>query len=88
MDEWSQKVAQCCLALVDAFKEDLLKSNDVPIDETTPRVYGEKDRLNTTPSYMWAVRGGLPNSGPQTFIDQSSLTRSRSVAWFLVMGGR
>lgn len=80
MNEWSQKAAQCCLALVDAFKEDLLKSSYVQIDETTLRVHGEKDRKNTTPSYMWVVRGGPPDSGPQTFIYQYSPTRSSSVA--------
>ncbi|NBO72826.1 IS66 family transposase, partial [bacterium] len=44
------------------FFHDLLKEGMlIGIDETTYQVHNEKGRENTKKSYMWVLRGGLPN---------------------------
>ncbi|CAM2006033.1 IS66 family transposase [Acanthopleuribacter pedis] len=86
MSEWSQKAASRCRELVDLIQDDLLASNYVQIDETRVRVHGEQDRKNTTNSYMWVMRGGLPNEGPRTYLYNYSPTRAGETAKRLLSG--
>lgn len=58
---WAQKAAHACKPLVELMAEDTLNSNYLQVDETSLRVHGEKDRSNTTLSYIWAIRGEPPS---------------------------
>lgn len=55
---WILKVAQLCEPLIVQMKKIITGYELVQADETTVQVLNEKDRENTTKSYMWCYRGG------------------------------
>lgn len=60
MCRWAEKVYEQCQPLLSRMKELLRSGPLLGIDETTVQVHGEKDKENTTKSYMWVARGGPP----------------------------
>jgi len=55
---WILKTAEICEPLVQLLRKIVIADNYVQADETTVQVLGEKNRKNTTKSYMWCYRGG------------------------------
>lgn len=55
---WLLKTAGICEPLIELLRRNIITYNYVQADETTVQVLGEKDRKNTTKSYMWCYRGG------------------------------
>jgi transposase len=58
---WTIGVYQTYKYQFSFLKEILLSSSVLGIDETTLQVLNEKDRSNTSKSYMWLLRGGTPD---------------------------
>lgn len=55
---WLLKTAEICAPLIELLRKMIIAYNYAQADETTLQVLGEKDRKNTTKSYMWCYRGG------------------------------
>ena len=55
---WAIKAAKKCKPLKELMKKEIQKGSFIGMDETTVQVLNEKDRKNTTKSYMWVTRGG------------------------------
>jgi len=55
---WLLKTAEICAPLIELLRKIIIAYDYVQADETTAQVLGEKDRKNTTKSYMWCYRGG------------------------------
>jgi len=77
MANWAIKVAELCRILLSLLQTELLSGPLIQIDETTVQVLKEPGRKNTTKSYMWVFRGGLPDK--PTIIFQYHPTRSGQV---------
>lgn len=62
MCNWTMKVAEKSKPLIGLLQKELLSGPLIQCDETTLQVMKEPERSNTTKSYMWVFRGGLPNA--------------------------
>jgi transposase len=62
MADWMIAVAEACAPLMKALEGRLRSGPLLQIDETTVQVMDEPGRENTTLSYMWVARGGLPEA--------------------------
>lgn len=58
MSQWAMKLHENMVVLKDLMEADLLSGDILGMDETWVQVLNEKDRNNTTKSYMWVARGG------------------------------
>jgi transposase len=58
MANWQQQVYHNLNPLYDLMKETVKSGPVLQMDETTVQVIGEKDRSDTSNSYMWLARGG------------------------------
>ncbi|MDL2322004.1 IS66 family transposase [Desulfosarcina sp. OttesenSCG-928-B08] len=56
---WMIQLTEQCKPIIALMKEKLRKGQVINTDETTLQVLGEKDRKNTSKSYVWIFRGGL-----------------------------
>lgn len=63
MSSWTSQAAKICEPLMELLLEHLRAGPLINIDETPVQVLREKDRENTTKSYMWVARGG-PDKQP------------------------
>ena len=61
MSSWAIQAAEKCKPLINLYLAKLRAGEIINMDETTVQVLREKDRENTTKSYMWVARGGLPD---------------------------
>ena len=61
MSDWMIAVAGACVPLLEALHAKLRAGPKLQIDETTVQVLKEPGRANTTISYLWVARGGLPS---------------------------
>lgn len=55
---WILKTAELCEPLVKLMQKNIVAYDLAQADETTVQVMNEKDRENTSKSYMWCYRGG------------------------------
>ena len=55
---WILKTAELCYPLIKLMQKNIIAYDLAQADETTVQVLNEKDRENTTKSYMWCYRGG------------------------------
>jgi transposase len=55
---WILKTAELCEPLIKQLQKNIITYDIAQADETTVQVMNEKDRENTTKSYMWCYRGG------------------------------
>jgi transposase len=60
LSRWAIQLHERALVMRDLMEEDLLAGTWMGMDETHVRVMGEKDRKNTTKSYMWVRSGASP----------------------------
>jgi transposase len=74
MSNWSMKLGQAAIPLVELLKKPLLASPFIQMDETPLQVLGEPDRSDTAKSYMWLARGGTP--GKEVVLFRYQPTRS------------
>jgi transposase len=58
---WAMKVAEQCQPLFSLLQEQIRCGPLINIDETPVQVMNEPGRANTSKSYMWVFRGGLPD---------------------------
>lgn len=77
MAAWMVTAAECCKPLMDLLYKELLIGPLINVDETPLQVLNEPDRANTTKSYMWVFRGGIPDKPVVLF--RYSQTRSGDV---------
>jgi transposase len=70
--------AHYCAELIDLLRAEIRSGPLIGIDETPLQVLNEAGRDNTTKSYMWVYRGGLPDR--PTLLYQYQRTRSGRVA--------
>ncbi len=61
MSNWQQEAYEKIRPLIELFKEHIRGGPVINMDETVLQVLREKDRKNTTKSYMWLTRGGPPD---------------------------
>lgn len=59
---WILKTAELCEPLIKLLQKNIISYDIAQADETTVQVMEEKDRANTTKSYMWCYRGGGKDS--------------------------
>ncbi len=64
MASWTINIAEQCEALVKLLEIEVKKRPALQLDETTIQVMNEKDKKNTTKSYIWVLRAGPPKIGP------------------------
>lgn len=57
---WAIKAAAACEQLETLLWKEILKAPVIQVDETKVQVLRERNRKNTTLSYMWVFRGGPP----------------------------
>ena len=55
---WILKMAELCEPLIKLLQKNIIAYDIAQADETTVQVMNEKERENTTKSYMWCYRGG------------------------------
>ncbi|MDP1573392.1 MAG: IS66 family transposase [Coxiellaceae bacterium] len=55
---WVLKTAELCHPLIEQLQKNITTYDYAQADETTVQVMNEKDRKNTSKSYMWCYRGG------------------------------
>jgi len=60
LSNWVVRVGELCTPLVEALREELRAGPVINADETPVQVLKEPGRANTTQSYMWVFRGGMP----------------------------
>ncbi|NDY74534.1 IS66 family transposase [Desulfobacter hydrogenophilus] len=60
MCNWARKVAESCEILLMMLKNEILSGPLINIDETPTQVFNKPNKSNTTKSYMWVFRGGIP----------------------------
>ena len=60
MSKWILEAAAACLPLRERLYQHLRSGPTLNFDETPVQVLREEGRKNTTKSYMWVARGGLP----------------------------
>ena len=68
MSNWIIGVYERYKPILGFFHELVKGGKLIGIDETTYQVHNEKGRKNTTTSYMWVLRGGLPNKTAIVYI--------------------
>ena len=61
MANWGIEVAERCRPLMDLFEKEIRGGPLINVDETTLQVLKEPGRRNTSKSYMWLFRGGVPH---------------------------
>ena len=61
MSGWALKVAKACEPLVPLLYNRLRSGLCINLDETPLQVMREPGKENSTTSYMWVAKGGLPN---------------------------
>jgi len=86
MAGWMVMVAQGCAPVMDLLFRTLHTGPLINVDETPVQVLKEPGRANTTKSYMWVFRGGLPEK-PVLFFRYSP-TRSGEVPREVLQGYR
>lgn len=59
---WILKTSELCEPLVKLLQKNIITYDLAQADETTVQVMDEKDRANTSKSYMWCYRGGEKNN--------------------------
>lgn len=59
---WILKTAELCHPLIQLMQKKIVAYDLAQADETTVQVMNEKDRENTSKSYMWCYRGGDKNN--------------------------
>ena len=74
MSNWILEAAAACLPLRERLYQHLRSGPTLNLDETPVQVLREKDRNNTTKSFMWVARGGQP--GQPVVLFTYSPTRS------------
>jgi len=60
MSNWQQQVYKVLIPLFALLKDAVKSGPVIQMDETTVQVIGEKNRSDTSKSYMWLAKGGLP----------------------------
>jgi transposase len=60
LSNWVVRVGDLCSPLIKILREDLRTGPLINADETPVQVLNEPGRANTTKSYMWVFRGGIP----------------------------
>ncbi len=78
MTNWTIQLGQRIEQLLGLLKQDVLSGPLIQMDETTLQVLKEKGRLPTSKSYMWVLRGGVPEK-PGIYFHYSP-SRASSVA--------
>ena len=58
---WAMKVAEQCEPLLSLLQTEIRSGPLINIDETPVQVMNEPGRSNTSKSYMWVFRGGVPD---------------------------
>jgi transposase len=86
MCNWAIKAAEVVKPLMDAMHAEIRSGPIVNMDETPVQVLGENGRPNTSKSYMWVCRGGIPDRPVVLF--RYEPTRSGSVPRKLLSGFR
>ncbi len=86
MAGWMVMSAQGCKPVMDLLYRALHAGPLINVDETPVQVLNEPGRANTTKSYMWVFRGGLPEK--PVLIYRYSPTRSGEVAREVLQGYR
>jgi transposase len=86
MAGWMVMAAQSCRPVMDLLYEQLHAGPLINIDETPIQVLKEPGRENTTRSYMWVFRGGLPEK--PVLLYRYSPTRSGEVPREVLQGYR
>lgn len=67
MSRWILEAADACAPLLERLYQHLRSGPTINLDETPVQVLREKDRKNTTKSYMWVARGGQPGNSVVLF---------------------
>ncbi|HNW35689.1 MAG TPA: IS66 family transposase [Candidatus Ozemobacteraceae bacterium] len=83
---WVRLTAEACQPIFELLQKEVRAGPVIYMDETRVQVMKEPGRANTTQSYMWVCRGGLPDRPAVTF--RYYPTRSGSVAEELLAGYR
>ena len=78
MANWVVKASQYCKPLIDLLSEEIRSGPVTNIDESPLQVLKEPNRHNTTKSYMWIFKGGLPDH--PALVYQYHPTRNGDVA--------
>jgi transposase len=86
MCNWAAKAAELIRPLIEAIHAEIRSGPIVNMDETPVQVLGENGRPNTSKSYMWVCRGGIPDRPVVLF--RYEPTRSGAVARELLSGFR
>jgi transposase len=60
MADWMIAVSEACAPLMAVMERRVRSGPILQLDETTVQVLDEPGRANTSTSYMWAARGGVP----------------------------
>jgi transposase len=84
MAGWMVMASQGCKPVMDLLYKELHSGPLINVDETPVQVLNEPGRANTTKSYMWVFRGGLPEK--PVLIYRYSPTRSGEVAREVLQG--
>lgn len=86
MASWMVMAADRCKVLMSLLQRELLSGPLINADETPVQVLKEPGRANTTKSYMWVFRGGVP--GKEVVFYRYSPTRSGEVPREILDGYR
>ncbi|MGA2225352.1 MAG: IS66 family transposase [Syntrophobacteraceae bacterium] len=86
MAGWMVKAAQACKPVMDLLYQKLRSGPLINVDETPVQVLNEPGRANTTKSYMWVFRGGLPEK--PVILYRYSATRSGEIPREVLQGYR
>jgi len=78
MANWGIEAAGRCKPLVELLGSEIRGGPRINVDETTLQVLKEPGRRNTSKSYMWLYRGGVPEK--PALVYQYAPTRSGKVA--------
>ena len=62
MANWSIRVHHRVVPFLSLLREQIRRGPTVGVDETSVQVLKEPGRPNTSQSYMWVFRGGMPNT--------------------------
>ena len=86
MAGWMVMAARSCTPVMDLLYKQLHAGPLINVDETPVQVLNEPERANTTKSYMWVFRGGLPEK--PVVIYRYSPTRAGEIAREVLQGYR
>lgn len=78
MANWAIEASLRCKPLIDLLQKEIRSGPLINVDETTLQVLKEPGRRNTSKSYMWLYRGGVPDR--PALVYQYAPTRSGQVA--------